>query len=54
MNFPEHAKLNVYAHGDEEQTQQQRLEWLDDGFKLMPVFAFGQQHAGQKRAQCHR
>ena len=48
------TKVDTHPHGDKKQAQQQTLERLDVGFQFAPVFAFGQQHAGQKSAQGHR
>ena len=48
------GEVDGHAHGHEEQPQQQVFEGLDVGFQLAPVFAVGQQHAGQKGTQRHR
>ena len=49
-----HGEVDAHAHRDEEQPEQQALERLDVGLELAPVFALGQQHAGQKGAERHR
>ena len=52
------AEIDARPHGHEEQTQQQPPERVDIAFQLVPVFAAGQNHAGQegakRRRQSHR
>ena len=43
-----------HADAHEEQRQQQAAERLDVGFELVPVVGFGEQHAGEERAERHR
>ena len=49
-----HGHVQLHADGDEEQAQQQIAERLDVLFHLVPVFGFGNQHAGEKSAQRER
>ena len=48
--------LHVDRHADahEEQREQQAAERLDVGFELVAVGRFGEQHAGEERAERHR
>jgi hypothetical protein len=45
---------STHADRDEKQPEQQALEGLEIGLQLTPVFALGQQHAGEERTQRHR
>ena len=49
-----HREVDAHADGDEEESKQQALERLDVGLELAPVLAFGEQHAGEERAERHR
>ncbi|MOA21008.1 hypothetical protein D3C78_1414840 [compost metagenome] len=44
----EYADIQRHAHRDKKQPQQQPFERLDGDFQLVAIFAFGQQHAGDK------
>ena len=44
-------QVDAHANRHEEQPEQQALERADLRFQFVPVFGFGQQHAGQERAK---
>ena len=49
----EEAEVGVHADRDEEEPEQESLERLDVGLELVPIFAVGEQHAGDERAERH-
>ena len=50
----QHAQVGGHADRHEEEPEQQALEWLDVRLELVAIFAVGEQHAGNERAERHR
>jgi len=54
LEFPDRSHVEQHADGDEEQAVENVLERQDVGYDLMAVLGFGDQDAGQERAQGQR
>ena len=52
--FDEQPEVGSHADRNEEQPQQQALEWLDVGLKLVAIFAIGEQDTGYEGSERHR
>src|SRR5712691_11713426 len=49
--FPNETKVRAHAHGYKEKTEQQALEGLDVGLKLVAKFGIGEEHPGEEGAE---